>query len=200
LDRRLEERFEAYLALILRWNARMNLTAIRDEEGIVSRHFVESIACAASVPAGVGTLLDFGSGAGFPGIPIALCRPEIKVTLAESQNKKTAFLREAMRTLELEAVVHGGRAEELRTRFDCVVLRAVDGMEGAVSVASGLVSPSGWIMMMSTGQDVSSVKMAAGDGFSWAPDLKLPFSAERLIAMGQLARVEGVSVPRGTLL
>ena len=98
----IEDRFDAYLSLIVRWNARTSLTAIRDEEGIVSRHFVESIACAVAVPAGVRTLLDFGSGAGFPGIPIALCRPEISVTLAESQNKKAAFLREAIRTLELK--------------------------------------------------------------------------------------------------
>jgi 16S rRNA (guanine527-N7)-methyltransferase len=83
--------FEAYLSLLLRWNARVNLTAVRDEGGILSRHFVESIACARALPAGIATLLDFGSGAGFPGIPIALCRPEIAVTLAESQGKKAAF-------------------------------------------------------------------------------------------------------------
>jgi 16S rRNA (guanine527-N7)-methyltransferase len=77
--------FEEYLSLILRWNARVNLTAIRDEDGILSRHFIESIACAHALPAGISTLLDFGSGAGFPGIPVALCRPEISVTLAEGR-------------------------------------------------------------------------------------------------------------------
>src|ERR1700739_3935870 len=66
----LSRSFEAYLNLILRWNSRTNLTAIRDEEGILSRHFVESIACARAIPAGVATVLDVGSGAGFPGIPI----------------------------------------------------------------------------------------------------------------------------------
>src|SRR5208282_3780961 len=60
-------RFAEYLSLILRWNARVNLTAIRDEEGILSRHFIESIACARALPEGVATLLDYGSGAGFPG-------------------------------------------------------------------------------------------------------------------------------------
>ena len=95
-------RFEEYLALILRWNSRMNLTAIRDEEEILARHFVESIACAQHFPEGIGTLLDFGSGAGFPGIPIALCRPEIAVTLAESQSKKAAFLQETVRILGLQ--------------------------------------------------------------------------------------------------
>ncbi len=95
------DRFAVYLDLLLRWNRRINLTAIRDEEGILSRHFVECIAAAYALPEGVRTLLDFGSGAGFPGIPIALCRPEIEVTLAESQGKKAAFLREVVRELGL---------------------------------------------------------------------------------------------------
>ena len=64
-----------FLTLLIRWNQRINLTAVRDRESILSRHFVESIACAEWLPAGVSTLLDLGSGTGFPGIPIAICRP-----------------------------------------------------------------------------------------------------------------------------
>jgi 16S rRNA (guanine527-N7)-methyltransferase len=118
--------FSAYLSLIIRWNARMNLTSIRTEDGILARHFVESIACARAIPDGVRTLLDYGSGAGFPGIPIAICRPEITVTLAESQGKKAAFLQEVVRSLQLSASVHHGRADAVRAEFDCVTLRAVD--------------------------------------------------------------------------
>jgi 16S rRNA (guanine527-N7)-methyltransferase len=136
LDPALASRFESYLSLILRWNARINLTAIRDEDGILSRHFVESIACARALPAGIATLLDFGSGAGFPGIPITLCRPEIEVTLAESNGKKAAFLQEAIRVLDITAKVHSKRAELLPDPFDCVTLRAVDRMEQAVKAAS----------------------------------------------------------------
>ena len=130
-------RFEEYLSLLLRWNARVNLTAIRDEEGILRRHFVESIACARALPAGIATLLDFGSGAGFPGIPIALCRPEIAVTLAESQGKKAAFLSEAVRVLGVRTqrfIPDGLRC--FVTSFDCVTLRAVDKMEFAVQAAA----------------------------------------------------------------
>ena len=87
---------------------------MRDEQGILSRHFVESIVVARELPQGIRTLLDFGSGAGLPGIPIALCRPEIAVTLAESQGKKAAFLQEAVRVLAISAMVHAGRAETLR--------------------------------------------------------------------------------------
>ncbi len=145
LDEETAGRFESYLSLFLRWNERLNLSAIRDEEGILSRHFIESIAVAHELPAEIATLLDFGSGAGLPGIPIALCRPEIAVTLAESQSKKAAFLQEAVRVLGIGAKVHAGRAEALRTVFDCVTLRAVDKMPKAVAAAVKLVAAmAGW--------------------------------------------------------
>src|SRR5580658_2191130 len=137
------EKFAAYLTLLQKWNARTNLTAIRDSEGILSRHFLESILCAHKLPQGVVSLLDFGSGAGFPGIPIALMRPDLEVTLAESQNKKAAFLREAVRTLSLKTKVHSARAETLQTRFDCITLRAVDNMAQALPAAIQLLAPCG---------------------------------------------------------
>ena len=177
--------FEVYLSLILRWNARVNLTAIRDEEGILKRHFVESIACARALPAGIHTLLDFGSGAGFPGIPIALCRPEIAVMLAESQNKKAAFLREAVRVLGLSTEVHSGRAEVLRTVFDCVTLRAVDKMESAVQVAAQLVGSSGWLALMTTTAELANIQSIAGPSFSWERSLPLFADDSRILALGR---------------
>jgi 16S rRNA (guanine527-N7)-methyltransferase len=180
--------FEAYLSLILRWNARVNLTAIRDEEGILRRHFVESIACARALPAGIRTLLDFGSGAGFPGIPIALCRPEIAVTLAESQGKKAAFLREAVRVLGLNAKVHSGRAEALRTLFDCVTMRAVDRMELAVQAAAQLVRPGGWLALMTTTAALPALQAAAGADFSWPTQLPQPGGEDRVLALGVHSR------------
>jgi 16S rRNA (guanine527-N7)-methyltransferase len=160
LDTAQTQRFEALLSLFLRWSARINLTSIRGEEGILSRHFVESIACARALPAGISTLLDFGSGAGFPGLPIALCRPEIAVTLAESQGKKAAFLREAVRVLRVAAKVHSGRAESLATNFDCVTMRAVDKMERAVQSAAKLVRPGGWLALMTTTASLPALKAA----------------------------------------
>ncbi|MGA2219642.1 MAG: 16S rRNA (guanine(527)-N(7))-methyltransferase RsmG, partial [Terracidiphilus sp.] len=146
----LAARFEQYLRLLLHWNTRLNLTAIRDPDAILSRHFLESIVCARALPAGISTLLDFGSGAGFPGIPIALCRPEIAVTLAESQGKKAAFLQEAIRTLGISARVHAARAESLTVQFDCVTLRAVDRMELAIQTAGRLVTASGRLAIMAS--------------------------------------------------
>src|ERR1700723_3085155 len=100
----LTAQLSTYLDLLLKWNARTNLTAIRDPEEIVRRHFGESLFTAVHLPA-AQTLLDFGSGAGFPGLPIALLRSELHVTLAESQNKKATFLREAVRTLALQTEI-----------------------------------------------------------------------------------------------
>jgi 16S rRNA (guanine527-N7)-methyltransferase len=185
LDSAQVERFELYLSLILRWNARVNLTAIRDEEGILRRHFVESIVCARALPAGIRTLLDFGSGAGFPGIPIALCRPEMAVTLAESQGKKAAFLSEAVRVLGVSAKVHSGRAEELRMQFDCVTLRAVERMETAVHAAARLVRTGGWLGLMTTGAKLDVLRMAAGAELSWAHPVVGLGGENRVLALGE---------------
>jgi 16S rRNA (guanine527-N7)-methyltransferase len=191
LDAIQARRFADYYSLILRWNARVNLTAIRDEDGILTRHFVESIACARALPICIKTLLDFGSGAGFPGIPIALCRPEIAVTLAESRGKKAAFLREAVRVAGVGAKVHAGRAETLTAVFDCVTLRAVDRMEHAVRAAGQLVRPGGWLVLMTTGKELDAVKAAAGAEFSWTKQIRRHDSNDRLLALG--ARASGFS-------
>lgn len=126
-----------FLDLLLKWNARTNLTAIREPEQIVRRHFGESLFAGRHLDL-CDTLLDLGSGAGFPGIPIAILRPEIHITLAESQNKKATFLREAIRTLGLSnAEVWAGRSEAMPSerRFDTVALRAVDNMTAALAAA-----------------------------------------------------------------
>ncbi len=184
LDDETASRFEDYLSLFIRWNERLNLSAIRDEEGIVSRHIIESIAVARALPQGIATLLDFGSGAGLPGIPIALCRQEIAVTLAESQGKKAAFLQEAVRVLGIQAKVHAGRAEELRTVFDCVVLRAVDKMPKAVAAAVPLVAPSGWLALMTTIGERDGLEGAAGAEFSWPIEKQLRGGTHRIVVFG----------------
>lgn len=127
-----------YLDLLLKWNARTNLTAIRDPEDIVRRHFGESLFAARYLHPRTTTLLDFGSGAGFPGLPIAILRPEIHVTLAESQNKKATFLREAVRTLNLPTEIWPTRVETMPSdrQFDVVTLRAVDNMAAAIAAAA----------------------------------------------------------------
>ena len=179
------KQFEAYLALLLRWNGRTNLTSVRTEDGILQRHFVESIACAYALPLGIKTLLDFGSGGGLPGIPIALCRPEIEVTLAESQGKKAAFLWEVSRVLPSQIRIHAGRAETLDRRFGCVTLRAVDHMQDAVIVACGLVESAGWLCLLLSEEDAGDLKTAAGEGYLWKDGLPLPGSDRRILVLGK---------------
>ena len=188
LDVSTANQFATYCALLLRWNARTNLTAIRDEEGILSRHFVESIACARALPGGIAALLDFGSGAGFPGIPIALCRPEIAVTLAESQGKKAAFLREAARTLSLPIEVHSARAETLKTGFDCVTLRAVDHMGLAVEAATRLVVPGGWLALMTTVAELDRLKAFVDPEFRFSAGFPMPGGGRAVLALAQRPR------------
>ena len=182
-------KFQAYLDVLVKWNGRTNLTAIRDEAGIVRRHFLESVVAARMLPAGVKTVLDFGSGAGFPGLPIALVRPELEVTLGESQNKKAAFLREAVRTVGARVKVHAGRAEQLKERFDCVVMRAVDNMEAALPAAVGLVKPGGWVAVMTTAGEVPALKAlaeGAGRGIVWASGGEFGGDGGKMLLSGQV--------------
>lgn len=184
LDSAALAKFDAYLELILRWNARTNLTGIRDVEGILRRHFVESIVCAQVLPVGIETLLDFGSGAGLPGIPVAICRTEIAVTLAESQSKKAAFLREVASTLKIGGSVFGSRAETLSKHFDCVTLRAVDRMEKAVAAAVTLVQPGGMLALMTTTTEFSKI-VAEVPTLKWdEKGVLLPGSEQRVLRCG----------------
>ncbi|MEO6924549.1 MAG: 16S rRNA (guanine(527)-N(7))-methyltransferase RsmG [Bryocella sp.] len=161
----LSERFSVYLDLLVRWNGRTNLTSVRDPEEMVRRHFGESLFAGRllrGVAADNATLLDFGSGAGFPGLPIQLDRPELRVTLAESQNKKATFLREAVRTLGLSTEVFGGRVETMPAErtFDVVTMRAVDQMDVALPAAQMRVAPGGILCVL------TSLDAAVPEGFT----------------------------------
>jgi 16S rRNA (guanine527-N7)-methyltransferase len=157
VPRGLYSQLSAYLDLLLKWNARTNLTAIRNPEEIVQRHFGESLFAGLELgrrlPADA-TVLDFGSGAGFPGLPIQLLNPGMTVTLAESQGKKASFLREAVRTLGLKTEVWAARVDTMppSRRFTAVTLRAVDNMQQALSDAQPRVAPNGWLVTLSTDQ------------------------------------------------
>ena len=185
LDDETAGRFADYLSLFVRWNKRINLSSVRDEEGILSQHVIDSIIVDRSIPDQVATLLDFGSGGGLPGIPIAICQPEIVVTLAESQGKKAAFLQEAVRVLGIAAKVHASRAEALNEPFDCVILRAVDKMPQAVAAATKLVAPQGWLALMTTDGALAELQAAAGPQFSWDDPIRLPESDSRILALGR---------------
>jgi 16S rRNA (guanine527-N7)-methyltransferase len=145
------EKLAVYLELLSKWNSKLNLTAVRGTTEMIQRHLLECVQCAQALPE-VTTLLDFGSGAGLPGIPIAILRPEIRVTLGESQGKKASFLREAIRVLEVKAEVFDGRIETMAPErvFDGVTLRAVDRMAEACAAGLERVRIGGHLVLFAT--------------------------------------------------
>ncbi len=163
-----------YLDLLLKWNARTNLTAIREPEEIVCRHFGESLFAGMHM-AKCATLLDFGSGAGFPGLPIQLLHPEIAVTLAESQNKKATFLREVVRTLGLKTEIWSARVETMPAgrRFEAVALRAVDHMEIALPAAMERIGVGSELVLLTT----------AGSVLEGGREFKLPNSVSGVLQL-----------------
>ena len=174
------EKFAAYGDLLLRWNSRIALTSIRDEGTLVERHLMEGLFAAAHLPPQAASALDFGSGTGIPGIPIALCRADVEVTLAESQRKKAAFLQEASRSLGLRCVVHAGRAEMLPAEsFGAVCMRAVDKTSEMLPGAIRLLDPRGALFLM-IGRDSPEL----GPGWRWS-GFELPGSHGRVLHIGR---------------
>lgn len=138
-----------YVALLDKWNQVYNLTAIRDADKAVSVHLLD---CIAIVPYLRGNrILDAGSGAGLPGIPVALARPDLRVTMLDSNQKKAAFLRQAVAELQLEnATVVCERAESWRPseRFDCIISRAFAELSEFVRLTAHLLAPGGLLAAM----------------------------------------------------
>ncbi|GAB4424462.1 MAG: 16S rRNA (guanine(527)-N(7))-methyltransferase RsmG [Chloroflexi bacterium OHK40] len=132
LDERQLAQFAIYAEALVAWNAHTNLTTVTSREAVYVRHFLDSLSLARFWGDPPATLADLGSGAGFPGLPLKILRPELALTLVDSVGKKTAFLRHVVALLELDAVrIVTGRAEELgrnpyeRERYDLVTARAV---------------------------------------------------------------------------
>ncbi len=150
-----------YVELLYRWNTRMNLTAVRDTEILIRLHIGECLRCAQRIPQAAKTVLDFGSGAGFPGIFIQIVHPELRVTLAESQTKKAGFLREAVRVLDLAGTnVFAGRVEDMpqSDTFDVVALRAVDCMGLALQAATERVATDGVCIILTSTPEAAAIR------------------------------------------
>ena len=139
-----------YLALLQRWNATYNLTAIRDPLQMVTLHLLDSLAMLPFV-AGIGTLADLGTGPGLPGIPLAIAQPSLQVALVESNGKKARFLREALRSLELDnAQVVESRIEAVDRpgAFDAITARALATLPQIIALGGHLLAPQGRLLAM----------------------------------------------------
>jgi len=148
--------FQRYFNELTDWNGRTNLTAITDYSEVQAKHFLDSLTVSLVIPKDVvanGTLMDVGSGAGFPGLPLKLLYPGLRVTLVESVGKKAAFLNHMTDTLGLEGVeVCAQRVESLahdprmRGNFDVVVSRAVADMSVLAELTLPLCKPGGRVV------------------------------------------------------
>jgi 16S rRNA (guanine527-N7)-methyltransferase len=137
----------AYIELLAKWNKAYNLTAVRDPVDMVSRHLLDSLA---TLPFIRGkTLADLGSGAGLPGIPLAIAMPDLAVTLVESNGKKARFLREAARSLPLpNVVVAQARVQDAAGPFDCITARAFASLADMLAWGGHLLAPHGrWLAL-----------------------------------------------------
>ena len=149
LEPALASRLLDYLALLDRWNKTYNLTAIRDPREMLVKHLLDSLAMARFVEG--GRLADLGTGPGLPGIPLAIAKPALQVSLVESNGKKARFLREAVRQLGLSnARVLESRAEAVAEpgSFDIVTARALDRLAGIIAVGGHLLAPKGRLLAM----------------------------------------------------
>ena len=146
----LAEPLAQYLALMLRWNATYNLTAIRDPREMVTKHLLDSLAMAPAV-ADVPTLADLGTGPGLPGIPLAIATPGLRVTLVESNGKKARFMREALRKLGLgNAEVAESRIEALDRpgQFAAITARALATLPQILALGGHLLAADGVLLAM----------------------------------------------------
>ena len=150
LDAALAEPLLAYLALLARWNATYNLTAIRDPREMLVKHLLDSLAMHAHLD-GIGNLADLGTGPGLPGIPLAIARPDLQVMLVESNGKKARFLREAIRQLKLEnASVAESRIEAFKpgATFDAITARALATLPLILALGGHLLGTDGRLLAM----------------------------------------------------
>ena len=159
-----EAKLLAYLALLDKWNRVYNLTAVREVERMVSHHLLDSLA---AVPFFQGaSVLDVGSGGGLPGVPLAIARPELRVTLIDSIAKKTAFLLQAKADLGLNNLnVITGRVEDFRpeTRFDVITSRAFSDLKEFVTLTRHLLKPAGrWLAMKGLYPNEEIAQLPAG--------------------------------------
>lgn len=150
-------KFKRYLELLLEWNEKFNLTAITDKDEIEEKHFIDSIALTKFFDIKGKSLLDVGSGAGFPGLPLAIVEPNARITLLESNGKRVTFLKEVVKDLGLSNVeIIQGRAEEVGTRekYDIVTARAVKELNILLELCFYLVKVGGqFIAYKSSGVD-----------------------------------------------
>ena len=174
------EALGAHYQLLLRWNRTLNLTSIKKMEEAVERHYCESLFLGTHLPQGPLRIADIGSGAGFPGFPVAVLRPDCSVTLIESHQRKAVFLREACRKLPNVRVL-ARRAEDVDEQFDWAISRAVSYED----LGSFLKKLAASVDLLTGGEAPPE-----GIGFVWQPAVRVPWGEQRFLRTGQQERID----------
>lgn len=163
-----QEKLLAYLALMQKWNKVHNLTAVRDADEMVTLHLLDSLVVVPFISA--KNLLDVGSGAGLPGIPLALCLPDLQVTVIDSNSKKVSFMRQVKAELGIANLeVLGGRVEEIAStkKFEIIISRAFSDLRLFISLTHHLLDVHGkWLAMKGVYPEVELAELAENTGIS----------------------------------
>ena len=177
---------QQYIRILLVWNEKMNLTAIRDPLEILYRHFCESMFAAEAIPLKNGRLADIGSGGGFPGLPLKIMRPGLQVFLVESNIKKVTFLAEVIRELGLNgAQVLARRYEELVEEvapLDYVCTRALGEFPAFLEWATSEQIAAKQVILWIGGRDLEEIQKIRS--WDWSEPIEVPHSLRRLLLVG----------------
>ncbi|MGN0476026.1 MAG: 16S rRNA (guanine(527)-N(7))-methyltransferase RsmG [Ruminococcus sp.] len=189
-----KQQFQKYYELLIEWNKKMNLTAITEKNEVAIKHFYDSLTLLMNVNVPKGAkVIDVGTGAGFPGIPLKIVRPDIKLTLLDSLNKRLIFLNEVCSSLEIDAeIIHkraeeGGRDKNLRDKFNIATSRAVANMNTLSEYCMPYVKVNGKFVAMKgkngleeLEKGIDAVKILGGEKEKVA-EFTLPTGDERTI-------------------
>jgi 16S rRNA (guanine527-N7)-methyltransferase len=186
------ESISTYIDLLLHWNSRIGLTSVREPEEILTRHFGESLFAASHLfpltggqPRTANGVIDVGSGAGFPGLPIKIWAPDVHLTLIESNQKKATFLREVIRALTLTNIdVFPARAEGFASTAGVVTLRAVERFEQILPIAARLVAPGGRLALL-IGNSQLARACAVAAQFLWDLPIPTPRATNTVLLIGE---------------
>ena len=188
LAERTVEAFDLYLRELLKWNEKMNLTAIRSEKGIVLKHFLDSLSVFPHLPK-ISSLLDIGSGAGFPGIILKMIQPSLEVTLIDSVRKKIDFQSHIIRTLGLKGIeaIHGRIQDKqilqtLGGRFDGTIARAFSDLDTLLLLSFPFLKKGGILLAMKgegAGEELKRLPLSTRNRYRWikTATFSLPYSS-----------------------
>ena len=201
LDEKAIEAFELYLKELVKWNQKINLTAIRSEKGIVLKHFLDSLSVSPHLPK-LSSILDIGSGPGFPGIPLKIVEPNLAMTLIDSVRKKVDFQMHIIRMLGLKGIeaIHGrvqdkGILQSLGGRFDITLSRAFSDLRTFLVLSLPLLKEDGMAIAMKGTADHKEIELLTeAEGAQYrlrkSVPLTLPFSSfKRMILLFQKQQV-----------